>query len=70
MAVGKVKWFNDSKGFGFIERNDGTDVFVHYTAIRNDGYKTLAEGQEVEFDIYEGPKGPQAQNVTRYPVTF
>jgi CspA family cold shock protein len=68
MAVGKVKWFNDSKGFGFIERDGGSpDLFVHFTAIRKDGYKTLAEGQEVEFDIYEGPKGPQAQNVT--PVT-
>jgi CspA family cold shock protein len=65
MATGKVKWFNDSKGFGFIERNDGSDVFVHYTAIHTDGYKSLTEGQEVEFDIYEGPKGPQAQNVMR-----
>ena len=63
MAAGKVKWFNDAKGFGFIETIDGVDVFVHYTAIRTDGYKTLAEGQEVEFDIYEGQKGPQAQNV-------
>lgn len=66
MAVGKVKWFNDSKGFGFIERLEGGgDIFVHYTAIKTDGYKTLAEGQEVEFDIYEGAKGPQAQNVIR-----
>lgn len=65
MAVGRVKWFNDSKGFGFIERDIDGDVFVHYTAIRQDGYKTLIEGQEVEFDIYEGPKGPQAQNVIR-----
>jgi cold shock protein len=65
MAVGKVKWFNDSKGFGFIERKDGLDIFVHYTSIRSDGYKTLAEGQEVEFDVYEGPKGPQARNVNR-----
>ena len=64
MALGKVKWFNDSKGFGFIERADGDEIFVHYTAIRNEGYKTLSEGMEVEFDIYEGPKGPQAQNVT------
>jgi len=65
MAVGRVKWFNDSKGFGFIERAEGDEIFVHFTAIRQDGYKTLAEGQEVEFDIYEGPKGPQAQNVAR-----
>ena len=63
MAMGKVKWFNDSKGFGFIERTEGEEIFVHYTAILNEGYKTLAEGQEVEFDVYEGPKGPQAQNV-------
>ncbi len=63
MAVGKVKWFNDSKGFGFIERSDGSDIFVHFTAIHKEGYKTLADGQEVEFDVYEGPKGPQAQNV-------
>jgi cold shock protein len=63
MAAGKVKWFNDAKGFGFIETIDGVDVFVHYTAIRTEGYKTLAEGQEVEFDVYEGQKGPQAQNV-------
>ena len=65
MAVGKVKWFNDSKGFGFIERSEGGDIFVHYTAIQNDGYKTLNEGQDVEFDVYDGPKGPQAQNVMR-----
>ena len=63
MASGRVKWFNDSKGFGFIERKEGGEIFVHYTAIRSDGYKTLAQGQEVEFDIYEGPKGPEAQNV-------
>lgn len=65
MAAGKVKWFNDSKGFGFIERAEGDDIFVHFTAIQNEGYKTLMEGQEVEFDIYDGPKGPQAQNVSR-----
>jgi CspA family cold shock protein len=65
MAVGKIKWFNDAKGFGFIQRDEGTDVFVHYTAIQGDGYKTLAEGQEVEFDLYEGTKGPQAQNVVK-----
>lgn len=64
MAMGRVKWFNDSKGFGFIERKDGSMIFVHYTAIQADGHKTLNEGQQVEFDIYEGQKGPQAQNVT------
>lgn len=63
MAFGRVKWFNDAKGFGFIERREGDDLFVHYSAIRKDGYKTLDEGQEVEFDIYEGSKGPEAQNV-------
>ena len=65
MAVGKVKWFNESKGFGFIQLDDGPDVFVHYTAIQGDGYKSLAEGQTVEFDLYDGSKGPQAQNVTK-----
>ena len=64
MAVGKVKWFNDAKGFGFIQREDGPDVFVHYTAIQGDGYKSLAEGQEVQFDLYDGAKGPGA-NVTK-----
>jgi CspA family cold shock protein len=63
MASGKVKWFNDSKGFGFIERREGGDVFVHFTAIRGDGHKTLEAGEEVEFDLYEGQKGPEAQNV-------
>lgn len=63
MALGKVKWFSDSKGFGFIESFEGDEVFVHYTAILGDGYRTLLEGQEVEFDVYEGFKGPQAQNV-------
>lgn len=66
MATGSVKWFNDSKGYGFIQA-DGTnrDVFVHYTAIQGDGFKTLAEGQKVEFDLIEGPKGPQAANVNK-----
>jgi CspA family cold shock protein len=63
-TAGTVKWFNDAKGFGFIERPDGPDVFVHYTAIQNDGFKTLPEGQAVEFDVVEGPKGKQAANVT------
>ena len=63
MAQGKVKWFNDSKGFGFIENKDGGEVFVHYSAIETDGFKSLCEGQEVKFDIYEGAKGPHAQNV-------
>jgi CspA family cold shock protein len=58
-----VKWFSNEKGYGFIARSDGDDVFVHYTAIGGDGYKTLNEGQEVEFEIVEGPKGEQAANV-------
>jgi cold shock protein len=65
MAHGRVKWFNDSKGFGFIERREGGEIFVHYTAIRGEGHKTLEPGQDVEFDIYEGQKGPEAQNVIR-----
>ncbi len=62
---GKVKWFNNAKGYGFIGREDGPDVFVHYSAIQLDGYKTLKEGDEVEFDIVEGQKGPQADAVVR-----
>lgn len=65
MNRGTVKWFNESKGFGFIEREDGTDVFVHYSAIQSDGYKTLAEGATVSFDIVEGQKGPAAANVVQ-----
>ncbi|SDO32953.1 cold-shock protein [Alkalicoccus daliensis] len=64
MEKGKVKWFNAEKGFGFIEREDGDDVFVHFSAIQAEGYKTLEEGQEVEFEITEGSRGPQASNVT------
>ena len=63
MAEGTVKWFNDSKGFGFIEREDGPDVFVHHTAIDSEGFKSLQEGQRVEFEVTQGPKGPQAANV-------
>ncbi len=63
MATGKVKWFNDAKGFGFIVRQDGEDLFVHHTAIIADGFRSLAEGQEVEFDVTQGPKGLQATNV-------
>ncbi|NLJ73895.1 MAG: cold shock domain-containing protein [Firmicutes bacterium] len=63
--TGKVKWFNAEKGFGFIEREDGDDVFVHFSAIQGTGFKTLNEGDEVTFDIVEGDRGPQAANVER-----
>ena len=62
---GNVKWFNNSKGYGFIGRDDGPDVFVHYSAIVGDGYRTLQEGDPVEFEIVQGPKGPQAANVSK-----
>ncbi len=65
MQKGKVKWFNPEKGYGFIESETGNDVFVHYSAIAMDGYKTLEEGTEVQFEVVEGAKGPQASNVTR-----
>lgn len=65
MANGTVKWFNEAKGFGFITGEDGNDVFVHYSSIQGDGFKTLAEGDAVSFDIEQGPKGPKAVNVTR-----
>ena len=65
MATGTVKWFSDSKGFGFIEQEEGDDVFVHFSVIEGDGFKSLNEGQAVEFDILDGPKGPQAANVVK-----
>jgi len=63
--TGKVKWFNAEKGYGFIAREDGGDVFVHFSAIQGEGYKTLEEGQDVEFDVVEGPRGEQAANVVK-----
>lgn len=68
MTKGKVKWFNENKGYGFITREDGPDVFVHFTAIQGEGFRTLAEGEEVEFEVTEGEKGPQANNVMRPPA--
>ena len=65
MAIGKVKWFNDRKGYGFIEQDDGEDVFVHFSAVGGEGFKSLEEGQRVEFDILDSPKGPQAANVVK-----
>jgi len=65
MAQGTVKWFNDSKGFGFIEQEDGPDVFVHFSSIQSEGFKSLAEGDKVSFDITDGQKGPQAANVVK-----
>lgn len=65
MATGKVKWFNDSKGFGFVEVDDGTDAFVHHSEIQGDGYKSLTEGENVEFDVIQGDKGPKATNVRK-----
>jgi CspA family cold shock protein len=63
-TTGRVKWFDEKKGFGFIEREEGADVFVHFKAIQSEGYKTLAEGQAVRFEVEQGQKGPQAANVT------
>ena len=65
MAEGRIKWFNDAKGYGFIEQDGGDDVFVHYTAIEGEGFKSLAEGDAVEFEVTEGPKGLQAANVVK-----
>ena len=65
MATGTIKWFNEAKGFGFITSEEGGDVFVHYSSISGDGFKTLAEGDKVSFDIEKGPKGPKAINVTK-----
>ena len=65
MAGGTVKWFDDSKGYGFISEDDGKDVFVHYTAIQGEGFRSLAEGDRVSFEVVDGPKGPQAANVKK-----
>ena len=65
MAEGTVKWFNDSKGFGFIEQDNGPDVFAHFSAITGEGFKSLAEGQRVSFDVVDGQKGPQASNIVK-----
>jgi CspA family cold shock protein len=65
MSEGTVKWFNDSKGFGFIEQENGPDVFVHFSAIQDEGFKSLNEGERVQFDIVDGQKGPQASNVVK-----
>lgn len=65
MAEGRIKWFSDSKGYGFIEQESGEDIFVHYSAIQGEGFKTLGEGDEVEFEVTDGPKGLQAASVTK-----
>ena len=65
MIIGTVKWFNEQKGYGFISREDGDDVFVHYSVIQGDGFRSLVEGDKVEFEVTQGEKGPQAVNVTK-----
>ncbi len=65
METGKVKWFSNKKGYGFIQTEEGKDVFVHYSAIKEDGYRSLTQGQDVEYEISDGPKGPQAANVMK-----
>jgi len=70
MPTGFVKWFNDNKGYGFIEQEGGADVFVHFSAIEGEGFKSLTEGQEVEFDMTQGPKGPQATRVKKLKGNF
>ncbi|MDA8324608.1 MAG: cold-shock protein [Nitrospiraceae bacterium] len=65
MQTGKVKWFNEAKGFGFITADDGSEVFVHFSSIKSDGFKTLAEGQAVSFEVEQGPKGPRTVNVEK-----
>ena len=67
MAIGTVKWFNAEKGYGFISQEDGPDVFVHFSAIQMEGFRTLEENQKVEFEVTQGPKGPQAENVRLAP---
>ncbi len=69
MSNGKVKWFNEVKGYGFITMDEGDDLFVHYSAIKGEGFRTLTQGEGVEFDVTDGPKGPQAVNVIRKGVT-
>jgi CspA family cold shock protein len=64
-VTGKVKWFNNAKGYGFIEHEGEQDIFVHYSSISGEGYKTLAQGEEVQFEVIDGPKGPQAENVSK-----
>jgi cold shock protein len=67
MALGKIKWFSDAKGYGFIDTGEGKDLFVHFSEIQQDGYKSLREGQEVEYEVGQGPKGPQAEKVVPRP---